>query len=69
MASEKKYLNLESVAARYDLKERTLRDWIFRGKVRASKIGRRWFIATAELERIFEDGEYIAFGNKAANKR
>lgn len=55
------YYNLEEVSELYPVKVRTLRAWIYSGKLRASKVGRRWMIGKVEMERIVEAGEFKPF--------
>jgi excisionase family DNA binding protein len=43
-ADEPEDLNVEEVAARLKLKEKTIRDWILRGDLPAYKLGKEWRI-------------------------
>ena len=41
-SQDPEYLKVEEVAARLKVQERTVRDWILRGELRAYKIGKEW---------------------------
>ena len=53
---EKKYLRLEDVAEQYSLGVLQLRVMCRRRDVKASKVGRKWFISPVDIERVFRDG-------------
>ena len=45
-------LTVEDAAERLHIAERSVRDWIKGGKLRANKSGRKWLIAEAEVDRL-----------------
>jgi hypothetical protein len=63
---EKKYLRLEDVAEQYSLEVRHLRIMCRRREVRASKVGRKWFVAPGDIDRVFREGVQ---GGKHANSK
>jgi len=52
------YLPLKQLSQMYPVSVKTLRSWIYSGKIRASKIGRHWMIARAEMERVIKENEF-----------
>ena len=44
------YLNVEEVAVRLQLKEKTIRDWILRGELPAYKLGKEWRIRRDDFD-------------------
>ncbi|MDD5226590.1 MAG: hypothetical protein PHV97_05345 [Candidatus Omnitrophica bacterium] len=52
----KKWLRIDEAAAIYSLEVRWLRQACLLGKVRASKVGRVWFITPGEMDLIFDRG-------------
>jgi hypothetical protein len=52
----KKYYNLKEASSMYGLKERTLRQMCLTKKVKASKVGKVWYIAPQDMDGIFEAG-------------
>lgn len=55
----RKYLALEEVAKIYPIEVRKLRRMCRLNEVRASKVGRCWFIAPDDMERVFRKGVNI----------
>lgn len=57
---EKKYLKIETAAEAYDMNVRTLRQMCLAGdlKGKAKKVGRLWFIPTAEMKRLFKEADH-----------
>ncbi len=51
-------LTLKSASERYDVKISTLRTYIAQGRLKASKAGRDWRVAIAELDRFFGNIEH-----------
>lgn len=56
---QKKALRLKTIAEMYDMSERMLRNWCLTGRVRASKIGKQWFIRLIEIERVLDKYENV----------
>lgn len=54
---KKKFLRLEEAAAQFSLDVRWLRNACLLKRVRASKVGRQWFIAPEEMDRLFAAGD------------
>ncbi len=55
-AEPKKLLKLSHAAELYDIPERTLRDACLLGKLQATKIGDRWYVTPAEMDRLAREG-------------
>jgi excisionase family DNA binding protein len=53
-AQEPEFLKVEEVAARLKVQERTVRDWILRGELRAYKIGKEWRIRRDHFDEAME---------------
>ncbi len=54
-----RYLSLQSIRNEYaDIKLQKLRAMIHRGELKATKIGRQWFVSREELDRLFKAREY-----------
>jgi excisionase family DNA binding protein len=51
---EPEYLKVDEVAARLKVQERTVRDWILRGELRAYKIGKEWRIRRDHFDEAME---------------
>lgn len=49
-----KHYSLKETAEILGIKVRTVRDWIFKGKIKAGKYedGKKWYIAKSEIERL-----------------
>ena len=52
---EKRLLQLSHAAEQYDIPARTLRDACILGKVKAIRLGSRWYIETKELDRLIRE--------------
>jgi hypothetical protein len=65
----KKYLTVEDAAEQYSMSERMLRSWALQGKVKASKVGHRWYIEVEEMERLFKDGENAPYAPRKRGRR
>ena len=53
-ADDPEFLKVEEVAARLKVQERTVRDWILRGELRAYKIGKEWRIRRDHFDEAME---------------
>jgi excisionase family DNA binding protein len=51
---EPEFLKVEEVATRLKVQERTVRDWILRGELRAYKIGKEWRIRRDHFDEAME---------------
>ena len=49
-----KHYSLKETAEILGIKVRTVRDWIFKGKIKAGKYedGKKWYISKSEIERL-----------------
>jgi excisionase family DNA binding protein len=57
----KLYCRLPEISELYSIKVRTLRAWIYSGKLKASKPGRHYMVAVAEMKRVLEQNEFEPF--------
>lgn len=55
----KKYLRIEEAAAEYGLDRRWLRSACLRKLVRASKVGRQWFVTPEAMDGLFAAGDNL----------
>jgi hypothetical protein len=53
---EKRLLRLEHAADLYDFPPRTLRAACLTGRVKATRIGSRWYLRPEEMERLAREG-------------
>jgi hypothetical protein len=51
-----KALKLETAAAQYDFEVSTLRTACLLGRVKATKIGKCWYVRPEEMERLISEG-------------
>ncbi len=54
---EKRFLRLDHAAALYDISARTLRTMCLLGKIKATKIGERWYLEPGEMQRLVAEGQ------------
>jgi excisionase family DNA binding protein len=52
----KKLLSIKDVAEQYSIKLRTLRDMCLTGRLRASKIGKGWYVRPEHIDKLIEEG-------------
>jgi hypothetical protein len=56
MIEGKEQVRLNRAAEIYDIPQRTLRDYALLKKIKAHKIGSRWYVEPAEMERLKKEG-------------
>jgi predicted site-specific integrase-resolvase len=62
----RKFLKLKTISEEYDIDVATLRDWIYRGKIKgATKPGRDWLIPVAEIDRLLNIATYVPYVTKS----
>ncbi|WP_338819583.1 helix-turn-helix domain-containing protein [Neomoorella thermoacetica] len=60
---KEKFYSPHEVAKMYNVKEETVRKWLYRGNIRGIKMGRLWRIPESALREFIEGG-----GEKGENK-
>ena len=59
------YYRLEEIEEMYSIPVRTLRDFIYTGKIKASKVGRRYIVAKEEIENLVSQNEFKPYKPKS----
>lgn len=52
-----KFYSPSEVAKMYNLKEETVRKWLYRGHIKGIKLGRLWRIPESSLQEFIQQGE------------
>jgi len=54
---EKEYYSPQEIAEKFNLKPRTVTNWIRQGKLKAIKLGDLWRVHRADLEAFIKDSQ------------
>jgi len=54
---EKEYYSPQEIAEKFNLKPRTVANWIRKGKLKAIKLGDLWRVHRADLEAFIKDSQ------------
>jgi excisionase family DNA binding protein len=54
---EKEYYSPQEIAEKFNLKPRTVANWIRQGKLKAIKLGDLWRVHQADLEAFIKDSQ------------
>lgn len=54
---EKEYYSPQEIAEKFNLKPRTVANWIRQGKLKAIKLGDLWRVHRADLEAFIKDSQ------------
>ena len=60
-----KYLNIKQVSENIGYAPRTIRQWCEIGKIKATKIGRKWLINQKIIENLIKGGETNDYRQRA----